>query len=559
MTNRECQRRLHGALCEWRPTVSFDDLLGALQQPREHTAAMAFPARRGTTGRWIPWVAAACLAVLVGGALLFGRGGDPAPAVDTVSARIDIDVNPGIELSINGADEIVAADGANPDGRQVLDGLDLSRQTLSAAVQTLFRSLIDHGYVAGSDNPVLVTVQNADPEEAARLHGIVNDGVDAVMEQHQLSASVTNQTVEAFDAVAQFARTHGISNGKAAFVLSIAEQQPTLDADALSAYSFAALAAIAQHQAIPLSELVDYDAESGLWPAILDALSAEVARAEAALGVSLLTPEQARRAALEALPNDWIAENALFVRVDLVWEGDTPVYRLEMVSDGYLYEYAVSAVDGQFMAPDGTTTTAHNGTVRSTLEGGGTRTNIDIPPTKTTTTEPPTTTVPTQVDEGISDEQAKAIVFSRLEMEEREASNIRVSRLEHTPQRHLISVRFVYRETVYMYHLNKSTGDILRLFSMSQEIPTEAFHIDEWDALYIAIAQAGRQMDACGEQLVRMDIDEEGMPYFEVIFEADGIRYKYRISGNDGTVLAANSAPTGDEPILTPPGMGVNE
>ena len=544
MTTKQWQNQLAIALTEWRPSTSFEDVVHAIQEKRDTVSSMpAFPRRHRPVRRWMSLTAAACvIAVIgVGGWLLLHQRGSVPPVVERVDTLVDIDVNPGIELSVGGRDEIVAVEAVNEDGRQVLDGLALEQQPLSKAVEILFGEMVEQGYIVGDNNPVLVTVQNASTAEAERIHGIINTGVDAMLSERNLSVSVTNQTVDAFDAVAQFARAHGISNGKAAFVLRIAEQQPTLEADALADYTFAALAAIAQHQEIPLSELVDYNAKDGLWDLIADDLVNEVKQAESTLGVSLLTPEKAKHLALEGLHNDWIAENALFVRVELEWEADTPLYRVEFVSLGYLYEYAIGAVDGTFMNPGGSTTitTGQSGTIHSTLQGGGTRTDIDTPPTKPTTiTAPTSTTVPTVGDKGISDEQAKAIAFSRLDMEEREAYGIIVSRLEHGKYRRFISVRFVYRETVYMYHLNPSTGEVLRVFSLPKGTPTETFAIDEWGALDIAMAQAGVQADACGEQLVMMGIDENRAPYIEVIFVAYGDTYYCRINGKDGSVIA---------------------
>ena len=298
MTTKQCQHQLAIALAEWRPSTSFEDVVRIIQENRNVVSSIpTFPQRHRPVSRWLPLVAAACVIAIIGvGSLLFWRqGGSVPPVVDHVDTLVDIDVNPGIEISVGASDQVVAVEAVNADGRQVLEDLALQQQPLSDAVEVLFREMIEQGYIVGENNPVLVTVENADPSEADRIHGIINDGVDTVLSERNeseksLSISVTNQTVEAFDAVKQFAHKHGISNGKAAFILSIVEQQPTLEADALADYTFAALAAIAQHQEIPLSDLVDYDAEDGLWDLIVDDLVNEVQQAEATLVTSLLTP-----------------------------------------------------------------------------------------------------------------------------------------------------------------------------------------------------------------------------------------------------------------------------
>ena len=551
MTTKQCQNTLAVALNEWQPSITFDDIANKIQANRDATPIPSGEVqKRRSTHRWIPLVAAACLIVFIGigGFILHQNAADAPPIGDAATTLIDIDVNPGIELTINHSDQVMAVDAVNADGQCVLDGLALKKQSLSTAVQLIFEAMIDQGYMANTDNPILVTVQNPDVKEAERIHGIINNNVDAVMSERNLSAAVTNQTVEAFDAAKQFAQAHGISNGKAAFILSMVEQQPTLEADVLAEYTFAALAAIAQHQNIPLSELVDYDAEEGLWTFIVDDLMNDVKDAESSLGVSLVTPEKASQLALKGLHNDWIAENALFVRIELVWKDDIPIYRVEFVSLGYLYEYAISAVDGTFMNPNSSTTTGQSGTVQSTLQGGGTRTDVNTPPTKSTTT----TTSPHATGNGISDEQAKVIAFSRLEIEEQEVSGIVVNRNRHSRYGDVILVRFSYRETVYAYHLDKSSGDILCSFSLSEDTPVDEFDIDEWDAIEIALTQAGVQADECGEQTIMFGVDQNQTPYIDVAFAAHGYSYYYRINGKDGSVLTSTIAKLGNDPN-TPP------
>lgn len=545
MTTKQWQNQLAIALTEWRPSTSFEDVVHAIQEKRDTVSSMpAFPRRHRPVRRWLSLTAAACvIAVIgVGGWLLLHQRGSVPPVVERVDTLVDIDVNPGIELSVGGRDEIVAVEAVNEDGRQVLDGLALEQQPLSKAVEILFGEMVEQGYIVGDNNPVLVTVQNASTAEAERIHDIINTGVDAMLSERNLSVSVTNQTVEAFDAVAQFARAHGISNGKAAFVLRIAEQQPTLEADALADYTFAALAAIAQHQEIPLSELVDYNAKDGLWDLIADDLVNEVKQAESTLGISLLTPDKAKHLALEGLHNDWIAENALFVRVELEWEADTPLYRVEFVSLGYLYEYAIGAVDGTFMNPGGsTTTTGQSGTIHSTLQGGGTRTDVNTLPTKTTTTTAPTTTmVLTTTQNGFTSEgrisiaQAKAIAVYSIGVEIVDVENISVGIHTLTEE---YSVYFIYKNAVHVKYIHSISGDITKTVFMPLDTPVECYAIDEWGALEAALTHAGVDERDCGVRVITYWVSD-GEPYITVSFEANEYSYSYRISGVNGSVVS---------------------
>ena len=173
---------------------------------------------------------------------------------------------------------------------------------------------------------------------------------------------------------------------------------------------------------------------------------------------------------------------------------------------------------------------------------------MNTPPTKSTTT----TTSPHATGYGISDEQAKAIAFSRLEIEEQEASGIVVNRNRHSRYGDVILVRFSYRETVYAYHLDKSSGDILCSFSLSEDTPVDEFDIDEWDAIEIALTQAGVQADECGEQTIMFGVDQNQTPYIDVVFAAHSYSYYYRINGKDGSVLTSTIAKLGNDPDTLP-------
>ena len=398
MTNKQLERRLAAAAASLRTDLTFEQIRQAVS-PAEVTP-MPFRRRRPYFAVTAACVSVACVAaaLVLGG--LWQHFASPKPAADTEppvcrppvvdSAVIDIDVNPSVEIVVDSTDCISSVVAVNEDAQKVLDALDITRQPLAEGVETLFDALVTHGYVTDVSNQVLVTVQNGDTTEADRLHSIVNGGVDAVMQQHQLSASVVNQTVNDFDEVSQFAKTHGISNGKAAFVLNLVEQQPTLKAEELVRYAFSALAAIAQHHDIPLSDLVNYDAEDGLWQSILTAHAMEANDPDAMRWGGILSVSEIKELALKAMPSDYIAENALLIHVDMFFDDEQIMYRVELVSLGYLYEYVIDADDGSFQHPGGSTTSgttpSEGETIRSTLHGGGTRVPVELPDEKTTET-----------------------------------------------------------------------------------------------------------------------------------------------------------------------------
>ena len=555
MTNKPMEQRIAEAVGSLTTDLPFERIAQAI--PTAAPQPMPLPRRR--YARYVAVAACAALVLALGGVWAYlsaptdSNPDSPIvqpPVVAGEGAVIDIDVNPSVEITVDTADCISAVTAVNTDAALLLSDLDLTQQPLAEGVRTLFGALVAYGYVADGSNQVLVTVQSGDTAEAARLHAIVNSGVDAAMAQHSLTASVVNQTVTAFDEVTEFAEKHGISNGKAAFILKLAEQDPRLEAEKLTDHAFAVLAAIAQNHNVPLSELVDYDATDGLWKDIIDALAAELTEAEHRWG-SMLSVSEVKALALDALPSDYIAENALVVRIDFSWEEEEPLYRIELVSQGFLYEYTIHALDGTFVNPNDSTTSTtpptDGDTIRSTLQGGGTRVPIDDSTQKppkttaspsTTTTTAPTTTVtspttrPTVPDGPLTEERAKEMALFRLGITEDEARNLSVA--QH-PTKNEMSVALGYDIYIYCFYMDIATCDVTKIVILPTDVPIGDFRLDEWDALQIALEDARVTEEECDEIMI-MYFQADDTPYIQLVWETDDRYCSYRIHGVTGAI-----------------------
>ena len=553
MTNKPMEQRVAEAFGSLTTNLPFERIAQAIPD----TAPQPIPSARRRYALIVAIAACAALVLALGG-LWHHLSAPESPDTDSPialppvvadSAVIDIDVNPSVEITVDTAACISAVTAVNPDAALLLSQLDLTKQPLAEGVQTLFGAMVAQGYVNDGNNPVLVTVRSNDATEANRLHALVNTAVDAAMAQHSFTASVTNQTVTTFDAVAEFAQKHGISNGKAAFILNLVEQAPTLDAELLVDHAFSVLAAIAQHENVPLGELVDYDATDGLWEDILNALTAELTEAEHRWG-SMLKVSELKELALEALHNDYIAENALVVRIDFSWsEEEEPLYRIELVSLGYLYEYTVHALDGTFLNPSGSTTTTNpHGIIRSTLVGGGPAVPIDRPtkkppktttaPSATTTTTEPTTTVtspttrPTVTDGPLTEARAKEIALFRLGITEDEARNLSVA--QHSTKNEM-SVALGYDIYIYCFYMDIATCDVTKIVILPTDVPIGDFRLDEWDALQIALEDACITEEECDEIMI-MYFQADDTPYIQLVWETDDRYCSYRIHGVTGAI-----------------------
>lgn len=111
--------------------------------------------------RRLPVYAAACaclLLVLLGGRWLYF----------TPTARISIDINPSIELSVNRFDRVIAVDGFNEDGLALSSALDVKYKNYAQAVEQVIRNDSVAALLA-DDEVMSITVVGSDRQQSARI------------------------------------------------------------------------------------------------------------------------------------------------------------------------------------------------------------------------------------------------------------------------------------------------------------------------------------------------------------------------------------------------------
>ncbi len=108
-----------------------------------------------------PVYAAACacmLLVLLGGLRLYF----------TPTAKISIDINPSIELSVNRLDRVIHVDGLNEDGRALSRSLDVKYQHYSQAVEQILHCDSIEKLLSG-DEVMAITVIGSDGQQSAKI------------------------------------------------------------------------------------------------------------------------------------------------------------------------------------------------------------------------------------------------------------------------------------------------------------------------------------------------------------------------------------------------------
>lgn len=537
MKNNEWINRLSKGLDALTPPDGFARIAQALPD------IQAAPVRRPRAWKgWAVGVAAACvLALGLWGVYWYST----RYVVDTV---VDIDVNPGIELRVNRSDRVLDVCAVNGDGQVVLDGLTLKQQPLQEVVSAILTAMVEKGYMAGDSNHILITIQNADNKRAEQILYLVNRHIGDTLAQREVKASIANQIVTDFDLAKEFAEKHGISTGKAAFILALVEQAPELDAGRLANYHFAALAVEAERHGVDLQTLVDYDAQGGIWGEIQFSLEQQVKEAEQKLGKTLLTLEEAKESALTGF-DDTFRASVVFVKTELSWEGDTPVYLLEFISHQQaVYQYVINALDGSWLPTEAekeNATATQGETMYSTLPSGGT----------TVTSSRPMSTTTAWIDQVIGEEKAKAIALAERKksdgIDPSKIQDVLVNRgeLYEIP---VYEVCFVVEDVWYAYRIHAVSGKILKLNKTPYTPPTTTKpttpqsdgYINNNEAKTIVYKLLGiTEAEVTFDSLARLPLNENSDQILFRFFHNDRLYVNY-IHGATGEVLCRIDCPT---------------
>ena len=128
---------------------------------------------------------AACLAIFVFG-ILIGRlvnGGASEVNAPTAEAFIFFDVNPSVELQVDGENKVIECIAGNEDAKTVLSGLKLEDVDMNTALTAIVGSMYVNGYLTEDSNSILISVETSDEEKTAKLLNDITAKINTVFEK----------------------------------------------------------------------------------------------------------------------------------------------------------------------------------------------------------------------------------------------------------------------------------------------------------------------------------------------------------------------------------------
>ncbi|MBS6646502.1 MAG: hypothetical protein KH366_23255 [Clostridiaceae bacterium] len=219
----EIEQRLFSAVTQITPDV-LDKI--DLSVPQEKAVKQASVVSFNRLRKGMAAVAACiCLITVTGGVYAYGE-------MKVVSV-VGIDVNPGIELSLNRRSRILKAEAVNTDGADILSDVDIKGKKFDQAVESLVDTMLNQGYLKEDYNAVLITV--TDVKNRKREKGTIRDtavqDVEKTLQDKDVKAVVYDQEIEVTPELKELAQEYGISCGKAYFVQNIISENEELNMD----------------------------------------------------------------------------------------------------------------------------------------------------------------------------------------------------------------------------------------------------------------------------------------------------------------------------------------
>lgn len=173
MRKENIEHRLHQELSDIAPNM-LDELLAAVDALPENDGTVidfAQEAKKRRSPLKAVLSAAAALLLIVGAAGVYAN-------LSAERYIVAIDVNPAVELRVNGFDRISAVTLKNDDAKALIDESDLKGKSVSDAVDVLTEKLCGDGYLTENSNGVLVSVQGGNEALCTKIVGSVEKATE---------------------------------------------------------------------------------------------------------------------------------------------------------------------------------------------------------------------------------------------------------------------------------------------------------------------------------------------------------------------------------------------
>ena len=506
MTDRQIEQQLKRAMDHAAP----NDFAGVLSRCGDQKGSVTSMTPQKKKFRAAPYLAAACLALIVFGGGLWMR------QVNTVASLISLDVNPSIEMRVNAGEKVLTVTALNADGQTILEGMDLEGTQATVAMNAIIGSLLQHGYVDELANSILITVEDEDAQRGERLQQELTAQADAALTNAQVNGAILSMTLQYSDELNAKAAEYGISAGKAALIQAIVVgSNNTKTFESLVGLTINELNLLYSSQTTQgtgdsAGEVIDgADTPTGI-PVTGGIQASGSASQSAYIGL-----EAGKAAALSHA--GLTADQVTFLEVEYDYDDGRMVYEVEFHCNGQKYEYEIDALTAQVVKAE----TEYSGT-----QSGGN----------------------TSAAGYIGESAAKAAALSHAGVAESATTYCNVW-LEYDDGRaECYEVEFMAGSTRYEYEIALTSATVIKYETKAlsggqqtnpsggQQTNPSGSDIGSEAAKAAALRDAGLSESAVTGMKVERDYDD-GRVEYDVEFRSGGVEYEYVVDGATGAIL----------------------
>lgn len=241
-------------------------------------------------------------------------------------AVVGLDVNPGIELTISRSEKVTGARAINAEGEEVLRSMDLRGADINTACSTIAGVMLSRGYLSDTSNSILMSVRAKDAARGREIEQRVAENLNTYLGKSDISAAILAQYVDDDAGLRDFAKSNGISVGKALLIRNLLSTGSTkmTEADLLG---------LSTQELILLGQSRNTESEASYGKADTSKYIGEDAAVAAALAEAGIA-----------------ADSATGIKTEYDCEKGRIIYEVEFTSGGVEYEYDIDAVSGKVVS-----------------------------------------------------------------------------------------------------------------------------------------------------------------------------------------------------------------
>lgn len=167
------------------------------------------------------------IALALSAVIILSLGGGGYAYARTPLAYVSVDINPSVELGVNGFDKVVSAEAYNEDGRKVLENTNLINFNINNAVSSVISNAISYGYIKEDGSSAIEVTTSTDKKNiATKLDESLKETVDKTLENNNVDAEVETENVAL--ARRDEAKQLGLTPGKLNLIEKLQELDSTI-------------------------------------------------------------------------------------------------------------------------------------------------------------------------------------------------------------------------------------------------------------------------------------------------------------------------------------------